>query len=117
MGRILLVSDSLTPKLKFGEKKINQAVAATMSYYAPQVEGHARVNAPWNDQTGNARQGLTGRPFREGGNHGIDLFHRMPYGIWLEVRWSGKYQIIMPTVILWGERIMRDSGRIFRMLQ
>jgi hypothetical protein len=31
-------------------------------------------------------------------SHELILLHSMPYGIWLEVRWSGRYAIIGPTM-------------------
>jgi len=27
------------------------------------------------------------------------VYHTMPYGLWLEVRWSGRYAIIGPTML------------------
>lgn len=96
---------------KVPEKAMLRLIA-TMEYYAPQVESYAKVNAPWNDQTGNARNGLAARAFLEKENAGIVLFHQVPYGIWLEVRFSGAYAIIMPTIDYYGPIIMRRLERI-----
>jgi hypothetical protein len=30
------------------------------------------------------------------------VFHQVPYGPYLETRWSGKYQIINPTIELFA---------------
>jgi hypothetical protein len=69
-------------------------------------------NAPWTDRTGNARQGLAAQAFDEGANQGIVLFHQVPYGIWLEVRFSGRYAIIEPTIDVMGPQVMESLNNI-----
>lgn len=96
----------LQNKIKGAPEAVQRRVAATMEFFAPQVETRMKTNAPWTDQTGNARQGLAARAFREGDVHGIDAFHQVPYGIWLEVKYSGKYAIISPTVQEMGPQVM-----------
>lgn len=86
--------------------QLHGAIAATMEYFATQAEGYAKSNAPWTDQTGNARQGLSARAFSEPTKHVLVVFHTMPYGVWLEVRWSGRYAIILPTINHTGPQIM-----------
>lgn len=93
-------------------EKTVKLVNATMQYYAPQVENYAKNNAPWQDQTGNARNGLAARAFREGSNAGIVLYHQVPYGIWLEVKNSGEYAIISPTIDHYGPIVMARLQRI-----
>lgn len=83
-----------------------------LEYKAPQVESHMKVNAPWQDQTGNARQGLGAEAFDEGDNMGIVLYHQAPYGIWLEVKNSGEYAIIDPTIEVMGPEVMRALERM-----
>jgi hypothetical protein len=56
------------------------------------------MNAPWTDQTGNARNGLKAKAGKDVEGVHIFLFHRVSYGIWLEVAHEGRYQIIMPTL-------------------
>lgn len=81
----------------YGDKVI--AAAATVAeYYAPILEEYAKTNAPWTDQTANARQSL--HTFTEVAEDVVTLYlsHGVEYGIWLEVRWAGKYSIIWPTI-------------------
>ena len=80
------------------------AIAASGKLIAQEGEAYMRSNAPWNDVTGNARSGLTGEV--EAGSKGATVyyFHQVPYGIWLEIANSGKYQIILPTVQRMGPR-------------
>jgi hypothetical protein len=91
MTPIRVRNASLVPRMM-------SALYALFNYEARGLEAYMRQNASWQDQTGNARSGLTARPFRTDVNVGIDLFHTVPYGIWLETRWSGKYAIIVPTI-------------------
>lgn len=92
---------------EFGAKLMG-AVIATMAYNAPRAEEYMKSNAPWTDQTGNARGGLAARPYGSIAEQsaGIVLFHQVPYGIWLEVKQSGEYAIIEPTVQVFGPEVM-----------
>lgn len=102
--------------LKRGADKTIEAAWIAVQQMAPQVENYAKLNAPWTDQTGAARQGLAARAYRDGKEVGIIVYHQVSYGIWLEVRWSGKYAIINPTIEAMGpvvmDRFHRLLGRI-----
>lgn len=92
--------DSLTPALKRLLPAIDAGVDLAFDYVQPRAETFARTNAPWKDQTSNARNGLfathTKTPMVV---HRLIIYHTMPYGLWLEVRWSGRYAIIGPTML------------------
>lgn len=105
---VVFDSDTLTPAIKGGAERVNRAVDTVFQFMAPQIESAAKVNAPWEDQTSNARNGLAARAGREGDMHFISLFHQVPYGIFLEVRWSGRYAIIMPTLEEWTPRVVAE---------
>lgn len=94
------VFDSLTPKLKELLPKIDAAVDLVFDKYEPEAETYARTNAPWTDRTGNARNGLFAQHDKETMvKHELTIYGTMPYTFWLEVRWSGKYAIIGPTMV------------------
>lgn len=77
-----------------------------------------RTNARWTDQTSNARNGLQAIPERPGkGSYRITLTHSVPYGIWLEVRWSGKYGIIPESVRQGGNELMTLLSMVFKAVQ
>lgn len=103
---IVMTKNEIPERLRLLVPKVNRGVQGIMAYYAPQVESYARKNAPWKDQTGNARNGLFAETFKIASNHGITLFHSMPYGIWLEVKWSGRYAIIVPTIERMSPKVM-----------
>jgi hypothetical protein len=79
-------------------------MVATAKYVAPQIQSDMRANAPWTDQTGNARGGLFAVTQVGTNEVAIVLYHSVPYGIWLELRWSGKYAIITPSLAKWGPK-------------
>jgi len=99
MAREIFNFDSLTPNLKRLLPRVDAAVDLVFDRYEAIGESHMRTNAPWHDNTGNARAGLfvthEAEPMVE---HTLTLYGTMPYTIWLEVRWSGKYAIIGPTM-------------------
>jgi hypothetical protein len=102
---IVWESDTLSPGLKAFPDRVRSAVERVMDYSAQRTEDYAKGNAPWTDQTGNARNTL-----RAYANHGeveyIELSHGVPYGIWLEVRFEGRYAIIIPTIKVMGREVM-----------
>lgn len=94
------VFDSLTPQLKELLPRVDAAVDLVFDRYEAIAETYARTNAPWTDRTGNARGGLFAQHDKEPMvKHELTIFGTMPYTFWLEVRWSGKYAIIGPTMV------------------
>jgi hypothetical protein len=89
-----------------GERKLKQRIDVILQRYAPEIAGYMKLNAPWEDQTGNARNGLAAQAFNDGEGQGIMLFHQVPYGIFLEVKFSGRDAIILPTIEEYGPRVM-----------
>lgn len=86
--------------------KVDKMVAGVVERYIGVSEGYMKSNAPWHDRTGNARQSLHAVAVHAPGTHSLILAHGMPYGIWLEVRWAGRYAIIMKSVYTNGEAMM-----------
>lgn len=84
--------------------RVKARMVATARYVAPQIQSDMRANARWQDQTGNARNGLFAQVQTTTNEVAIVLYHSVPYGIWLELRWSGKYAIITPSLAKWGPK-------------
>lgn len=84
--------------------RVKARMVATARHVAPQIQSDMRENAKWNDVTGNARNGLFASVKVSTNKVDIVLYHSVPYGIWLELRWSGKYAIITPSLAKWGPR-------------
>lgn len=89
------------------------AVLAGAQYIAAQAEADMRNKAKWTDRTGNARSGLTARAAQENDTVVIYLIHRMEYGIFLELRYGGRYSIIIPTLQQSIPEVERMLRKIF----
>ena len=114
--KILFRDHNLGKNLSEGARKTKEAAWRTALSMAPQVESYMKVNAPWTDQTGNARSGLAARAFRDDDVIGIVLFHQVAYGIFLESRWNGRYAIINPSIQEMGPKVMRRFERLLERL-
>lgn len=101
---------------EFGPK-VDGYIHAVTTYQAARAESFMRTTAPWTDRTGNARSGLTGvAVWNKGSSHLIRLFHRVSYGIFLEVRWAGRFAVIAPTIRRFGPDTMRLLQKMFNKL-
>jgi hypothetical protein len=110
----------ILPELR---QKLYRGLYAIDARIAQEGEAYMKQNAKWQDQTGNARAALSGTSAASGSRgggvmgttHVITYSHGVPYGIWLEVRWGGRYAILKPTVELFGRKYMEMvSGLIDR---
>lgn len=109
--------DPLLKGLEVLDRRTDNAVGGVMEYWDSKIEAYMRINAPWTDRTGNARSGLFAKAGHERfKRHWIDLGHRMPYGIWLEIRFAGKYAIVFPSLVLFGPKIMKTMNKLFARL-
>ena len=106
-------TETLFKNTKVFKPQFERALVALTEFYGTKIETEAKRNAPWTDRTGNARNGLTTavehEPFKR---HTIVLSHRVPYGIWLEVKNAGAYAIIMPTLRVQGEAMMKTLNNL-----
>lgn len=95
----------------FTFKTMNE-IGEIASDLADELVNYARDNAPWDDRTGDARAGLEAETSLENGEVNVDLYHTVEYGIWLEVRWGGRYAIIIPTIEALGPRLLEKMDRM-----
>lgn len=109
-GKIIWTDRRLFAKIAVFEIAFMAGLERFMDDKAQDVQDYAQANAPWDDRTGAARDGLTADSHREGFDVEIDLYHTEDYGIWLEVRWNGKFAIIEPTIQHFGPEIMADAS-------
>lgn len=113
-GRIRWYYDSLTPRLLAFPFVVDAALEETLEELAEEVQEYMHANAPWDDRTGEARSGLVAEHVDDGlFRHAIVIYHTVEYGIWLEIRWNGKYAIIMPTVEHFGPIVMGRLDNAF----
>lgn len=99
MGRVEFTKDSLSPSLEKLYPVLNRNIYQVMRYHSPSLEAKAKTDATWADRTGNARSSLQATVQVEGKHtYALVLAGGVKYQIWLEVRFAGKYAIIMPTI-------------------
>jgi hypothetical protein len=104
----------MVDKLSDYKKNLLQAIFQLGKVFAARMEAYARSNARWTDRTGNARQGLTGKAVKTAAGVIIYLFHKMTYGIWLEIAHAGKYAIILETLETHHPEIMTNLERLVK---
>lgn len=113
MPRGMIVFDGIGPVVTYMVATTAIKVADAMSDGQRQLEDYARNNAPWQDDTGNARAGLSARVFNDGGEIVIELSHGVDYGYWLELIQEGRFAILLPTIEALGPRIINAaSGKV-----
>jgi len=100
-------------RLRQLDAETHAALVAIIDRRAALGVGNMKVNAPWTDRTGAARSGLHARTEHSKTRHAIVFAHSVPYGIWLEVKNSGKYEIIMPTVRQESRALGNDLDRLW----
>lgn len=88
------------------DNEIRRAMVAAAGKTAPEAEAWMKQNANWIDRTSNARNGLGARSVVSDNRIAVVLYHSVPYGIWLEVRWDGKYAVIEPAIREFAPRLM-----------
>lgn len=104
---------ALISQLRTFNARADRAITAAVAYHASRASAYAKQNAPWQDQTSNARNGLFAEAQRDAPKYRIIIGHSVPYGVWLEVRWAGRYQIIRPTVDHEGPELMKTVSDLY----
>ena len=73
------------------------------------IVSYAQDHAPWEDRTGDAREGIEASASEDHGDVVMLLGHTVEYGLWLEVIRNGRFAIIMPTLETQGPRIIDQA--------
>lgn len=104
--------DTLSKGIANFEFKTANEMGDIAGEFADELLQYARDNAPWDDRTGDARAGLDYLVSLRNESLEIALFHTVEYGIWLEIRWGGRYAIIIPTVEQKGSELLDRMNNI-----
>lgn len=107
----------LSINLRETPEKVDRAIKATMDYTGTESTRVMKERAPWTDRTTAARNGLHTVNNFAPPQYELILSHTVPYGIWLEIANSGRYQIIMPTVRSQGVALMNRLEGIMDKLE
>ena len=103
----------LSDKLLGSEKRLRAFVYASCAYHGRRAQRWGRKNAKWTDRTSNARNGLFGKAFKRGDVTGFVFYGTVTYQPFLEVRFSGKYAIIGPTIRQEAPELMKTVSKGF----
>ena len=89
------------------DDEMKRAVGRIFQFFSQVAENEMKTGARWTDRTGVARAGLVAQADDDGRSFTLNLASMASYGIWLEVRWSGKYAIVGPVMEHISDRIAR----------
>ena len=113
-GSFKWTNDTLSPRLLAASKSADAFLRRTTEMHSLRAETSMKNRAPWTDRTGNARSGLASEAGVEytatGGLYQIDLYHRVPYGIWLE---RSRFAIINRTVQSEAPAFFKTANAVF----
>lgn len=101
-----IAGSSLAFGLRRYPEKTREKIREVMEEFVDEAVEYMQANAPWEDQTGDAREGLSGAVESVGSMESLILYHTVDYGIWLEIRWGGRYAIVIPTLESMGPELM-----------
>ncbi|WPD20180.1 hypothetical protein [Thermaerobacter composti] len=90
------------------------ATIALAQNWAGRMEAHMKREAPWEDRTGNARNGLFAGASFDGHTVRIRLGHTVHYGVYLELANEGRYAIIGPTRRKFEADLKRSFEELWR---
>lgn len=91
-------------------QSINEAVYQLMLFRAPQIEFWLKMNAPWQDKTGNARQSLYAAVHRTLLEITVIMAYgaAIDYSVYLEFSNAGRYSILSPALDYWIPILWND---------
>ena len=96
--------------VKYG-RDIDRALVAYLEDKAREIQAQMQREAPWTNRTGKARQELHTDVTVGGQKATLWLVTGAPYGMYLELRWGGRYAIVSPTIPRAGIAIGNDLKR------
>lgn len=113
MARVEFTSNSLSPNLHRMPTILRRNIYQVMRFHEPQIRSQAKTNAKWEDQTGNARNGLNSTvQVLAPDVYALVLFGSVKYQIWLEVRFAGRYAIIVPTIRAYAPVVLASFTKL-----
>lgn len=72
-----------------------------------------KANHPWKNRTGEAERRIHCIALREGTKVVLENRHMVPYGKWLELRWNGRYAILMVALRrFWAQAMQNIVQRV-----
>lgn len=114
MATIRFDADDLLEILQSAENRAILQIRMHCAEGAKKFENYAKLNRPWTDRTGHARQRLKGYTEDHGNKIWICIAHGVDYGTSLEFEHERRYAILEPTVKHEGPAILRGFDIILK---
>lgn len=105
MSSEFTLTDTLTDGIAEASVEIPEMIHDRVLKVAIEALDFAKEQAPWEDRTGAAREGLDTDVSDDGDTIVWTMFHTVDYGIWLETIQNGRFSVIMPTLELYAPEI------------
>lgn len=107
------ITDGMEHGIALAEVLIPRRLEEETLRIAVEALDWAKQNAPWEDRTGMAREGLDTDVTMEHNTIIWTLYHTVDYGQWLETIQNGRFRIIMPTLEQFAGKLANDvSGKV-----
>ena len=102
-------TQAMAPGIARYKSALRRAIWGVLNLNAAEIETDMKRNAPWTDQTANARQTLRAFVY-EPRPEVVALVAKqhMEYGKWLELKNGGRYAIILPTLEQYYQQVWSD---------
>lgn len=102
----------MTHGLIWFKVNVEAEIMRELEQFAQDCEAYMKAEAPWEDRSGDARDGLTAEADQNDvkGNLGVVLAHGVDYGVYLEFKYGGRDAIIIPTMEVMGPQLMARIG-------
>lgn len=107
-------ASNLLKGLEEREDRIKSSLGLYADVVAKKMEAHAKINKPWIDRTGRAKQSLNSSWKWIGDVARVELSHGVDYGLYLEFCNEKKYAIIKPTIDKISPQAIRGLGKILK---
>ena len=114
MATIRIDSKQLLKRLENAEPKSRVAIKMFAQEGAKKFENYAKINRPWTDRTGHARQRLVGWVEMFSDKVRIHIGHGVDYGVYLELAHEKRYAILQPTVNALSKEILEGFKELMR---
>lgn len=90
--------DRMQSRLVRLDHATKQGLGLAFDVQAARSTAYMKTTAPWTDRTSAARNGLHAVASHSPGRFELILAHAVSYGIWLEVKFSGRDAVILPSL-------------------
>lgn len=108
---------SLGRNLALLPDRIQDFIDRDIDIHAAEGEKTMKTDAPWKNRTWHARNTLWADTNKTPERKTITMGHGAEYGVYLEESNSGRFQIVMPTLVATARSFMRSLEHMFAQLE